>query len=315
MIEILKTVNLAVATKGLVPIWTHYHFHNNRVQGSNGILFIDAPLELGYDITVPAVKFYQAVKLCSKELKLKITDTGRLSIRCKKFRALINLAPHNSYPAIEFSSRELFTCKNIKYFLEIISPFVSDDASRPWSRSVIIKDGYAWATNNISLARIKVPYTWQTVIPKYMIEALLAIENEPTHINIEKTRVNFSYTNGVKLGGSLPGAEWPDVAHLIEVTEADAVPNYFKETLEVLLPFCEDSKMPIFVLGDEGVSTDMREQGAKVDLAKLPNSAFRAEPLLQVARIATHINFKRYPKSCYFTSNIGVDGVIMGIPK
>ena len=100
MIETLNIVKGAVANKAIVPVLTHFHIYDGRVQGSNGKLCIDAPLpELSaLELTVPAVKFMQAVKACKGTPKLNVTPTGRLSVSSSTFRALLPLLPAESFP-------------------------------------------------------------------------------------------------------------------------------------------------------------------------------------------------------------------------
>jgi len=313
VIDELKRINGAVATKTLVPILTNYHFYDNRVQANNGVLCIDSPSTIPLNITVPAKKFFSAVKLTKGNLKLNVTQAGKLSLSSGKFRALIQLADHNSYPRSTFNETTQYNCEYLMHFIKPLVSFISEDASRPWSMSILIKDGYAWATNNIVIARIKVPFDWEAVIPRYAVMSLLEQEKQPNAINVQDNKVGFMYDDEVWMQCLTYASKWPNVSGLIQEKEAPPLPMYFKESLEALLPFCEDPKLPIFSLGSFGVRTTSEATGAEVDLNSFPDSKFRAEPLLQVAGIADKIDFSTYPKPCYFSSSIGVDGVIIGV--
>lgn len=313
MIDILKTVKEAVATKNLISILTHLHFYDGRVQANNGRLCIDAPLDIGYEVTVPAVKFMQASRLCSSKIKLNLTKMGKLTVSCNKFRAILQTAEHDNYPRMSIDLQDVQECEHLLRFIQPLVPFISEDASRPWSMGILIRGGYAWATNNVVIARVEVPFTWEAVIPKHAIMALLSIDGKPNFIGIKENYVAFLYEDNIWMRCATVTQKWPDVSKLVVQTQAQAVPAYFSDTLDAMKAFCEDPKIPIFLLGSYGIKTNTDEQGATVELAQFPDSKFRAEPLMQVAGIATHIDFSSYPKPCYFKSSIGVDGVIIGV--
>lgn len=312
MIEILNIVKGAVATKDLIPILTHFHLYDKRIQGNNGKICIDAPLDTDLNVTVPADKFYRAVKMCGAKLNIKTTPTGRLSMTCGKFRALLTMLPNESFPKMEIKNDSFLNCEGIIPVIKKLKPFISDDASRQWSRSILFKDGYAWATNNVIVARIKVNFEWEGAIPVLAINEIIRLNEQPLGIAINENYVCFKYNNDVWLRATTCGEPWPEISSVVKECDAEPIPKYFIETLNALLPFCEDPKYPFFTLGKEGIHTDSLDTGASVDLTSFPDSKFRAENLINVANIATHIAFSSYPNPCYFKGD-GIDGALVGV--
>ena len=312
MIKTLDIVRGAVATKDLIPVLTHFHIYEGRIQGNNGKLCIDAPFDLDFDVTVPADKFYRAIKMCGKGITMKITPTGKFSMTCGKFRALLNMMPHDKYPRMEIETEKLLNCEGIVPVLKKLKPFISEDASRQWSQAVLIKNGYAYATNNIIVGRVKVPYKWEGVIPALAVNELIRIDKQPTGMNIQENYVSFMYADNIWIRATTCAVPWPDIDRVVQVTPALQLPPYFVETLEKLVPFCDDPKYPFFTLGKDGIRTDTEETGASIDLRAFPDSKFRAEPLLKVARVAKGIAFDSYPKPCYFIGE-DIDGAIVGV--
>lgn len=312
MIETLDIVKGSVAKKDLIPILTHFHIYDGRIQGNNGKLCIDAPLDSDLNITVPADKFYKAVKMCGAKLKTKITEKGKLSMTCGKFRAFLNIVPNENFPKLEIKTSKVFECEGIIPLIKELIPFVSDDASRPWAQAILIKDGYAYATNNIIAVRIKVNYEWEGTIPVLTAKEIVRIGKQPSVIAIEDSYVCFKYDNGVWIRGTTVAIPWPDIASFIRPCPTKQLPAYFLDTLHALVPFCDDAKYPFISLDEKGMHTDSDDIGANVDLAVFPKCKFRAEPLISVANIAHSINFGNYPKPCYFVGD-NIDGVIVGI--
>ena len=76
IIDALSKVYGAVAEKDIVPILTHFHLYEGRIQGTNGRLCIDTPCPeiSGLDVTLPAESFMKAVKVHEHDPSLSIKD-------------------------------------------------------------------------------------------------------------------------------------------------------------------------------------------------------------------------------------------------
>lgn len=318
MIDILSKVRLAVATKKLIPINTCFHFYKGRVQGNNGAICLDSPF--GYfsdeEITVSAVKLYRAAKLCKGSFNYSITNNQRLHITKSKFRALIPIHEQGAYNRWEPAAGNTIKVDGLLKTLQRLRPFISEDASRPWSRSVLFREGYAYATNNVVLARLPAPQIQETRIPVLAVDVLLELGTEPLSIEVSDKAIIFHLPDDMSLMAKLVAATWPGVDSLIRIPPASEMvdlPAYFVETIENLIPFCEDPKFQIIQMGNFGISTAEGASEATVDLGDFPDGIYRAEPLLQVARNAYAVAFHSYPKACYFEGEDDLCGMILGM--
>jgi DNA polymerase III sliding clamp (beta) subunit (PCNA family) len=317
MKQILELVRGAVSDKDLLPVLTHFHIYDGRVQGGNGFLAIDAPCpELsGFDCTVPAERFLKAVDACDGEPKLKLTEPGKLVVSKGKFRATLPLANHAAFPKISRGpSSEKFTLTApLLPALRKLYPFISTDRSRPWICGVLFRGGFAWATNAICLARV--PYALpEIVFPLSAIDELLRIGEEPEFIEWNANWALFHFTSGWWLRAALLDGEWPAVARLMpEAAPEMAWPaKLLAEAVRKVLPFCPDPKYPVIRTGPDGVSTLEGEMSAIVGHEGLPEGRFRTEPLLAALDTATNIDLGAYPGACYWHGD-GIDGVVVGM--
>jgi len=320
MRETLDLVRGAVSTKDLLPVLTHFHIYSGRVQGGNGRVTIDAPCEelAGLDVTVPAKRFLDAVDACEGEPKIKVSDAGRLTLTRAKFRATLPLASHDSFPRSEYrrgEAKQYALPKTFLLSLGTLFPFVGEDASRPWCASVLLRDGYAWATNNVTLARMPIGAGYPVVaIPVFAVEELLRIDREPRKMMATDVAVTFDLGDGIWLKAQLLTGEWPDVSKIMPTK----VPNKMVSTkglAEAVLkvaPFCPDPRIPIIVTGDKGVSTMEGDMCAQVACGALPEARFRADVLLPVLEVAQDIDLSAYPNPSYWRSNV-IDGVVVGV--
>lgn len=321
MRDALNLVRGAVSMKDMLPVLTHFHIYEGRVQGGNGRIAIDAPCpELaGFDCTVPAEQFLKAVDACDGEPKLKLTDGGKLTVSKGKFRATLPLADHAAFPRSPAVPKVNSFLDSVKLsallpLLRRLYAFVGEDASRPWSCGVLLDGGYAWATNNVVLARAPCPVFQNTLLPVFAIDELLRIGQEPTSIQANENALWFYFDGGWWMRCQKLTGEWPDVAAFMPAEpSAHAWPaKQLAEAVRKVLPFCPDPKYPVVQTGPEGVGTLEGEMSALVGYEDLPIGRFRAEPLLAALDAASSIDLSTYPKACYWRGD-GINGIVVGM--
>jgi len=316
MIETLQFVRGAVAKKDLIPVLTHFRIYDGRIQGGNGRLSIDAPCpELaGMDITVPAERFLKAVDACDGEPKLKITDGGKLSITRKKFRALLPLGDPNAFPLGTPDGKQVAHDGEFLTALRRLRQFVGEDASRPWACGILLKDGYAYATNNIIICRT--PCHWGCLLepinlPSFAVDELLRINQEPDSIRVTDTAIMFGYGDSW-LKTQLFDLNWPEIDRFFDTKATAKVPAKLQDAITKILPFCPDPKFPAIRFGPDGVSTIDGDMMAEVSGIELPEACFRAEPLMMVLDVATHIDFYCFPNPSPWRGK-NLEGMMVGV--
>lgn len=318
MLETLRLVFGAVATKDIQPILTHVLVYPDRMQGGDGIITIDAPFSCALPpMAIPGKKFLNAVTSCTKEPVLTLTDTGRLSIKGGKFKAFLSLLPADGFPVDKKGGVPFPVPDNFIAVLNALRPFVSKDASRPWSMGLRFSQGRAFATNNIILASYPVDWTApDVVLPVVAIEALINLRRLPKTVCIDDTSATFEYSDSTWLKTRLQTAAWPGVEAMLDATP-DAtmlVPEELLDAVQTVKRFCTNVKFPTVVLSNEGVSSD--DGGgdiASVEGLNLHTSTWNADNLELVLMSATYIDFSAYPAPCSFKGLDGLKGIFIGI--
>lgn len=323
MKKILQLVRGAVSTKDLLPVLTHFHIYEGRVQGGNGRIAIDAPCpELkGFDCTVPAERFLKAVDACDGEPKLKLTDGGKLTVSKGKFRATLPLANHAAFPKVtELPALEAHLGgAELPVLLPILRklyPFISTDRTRPWMCAVFINEGYAWATDNVCMARIPCGFFQDFILPMFVVDELLRIGEEPTSVQADVNSITLHFAEGWWMRAQKLHGEWPNVAALVpeKLSDHSWPSRVLAEAVRKIVPFCPNPEHPIIQIGPEGVGTLEGEMSALVGYDNLPVGRFRAESLLAVLDASTTIDLSSYPKACYWRGE-AIDGVLVGTRK
>jgi len=326
----LNFVKGAVSAKDLIPVLTHFHFYEGRVQGGNGKVTMDAPADIGIDCTVPAIKFLKALNTCSdnEPVEVALTDSGKVRVKQKGFRALLPVAPHEDFPRIIIDTEVIGVKRALPSgflsMLKVIAPFIGDDATRPWSCGAFITQTHLYATNNISLVRA--PYNWPTehrhlIIPLYAVNELLRIGRDPDHFIVEETAITFFYGDRW-LRTNLLGNQWPDIERMFDCHndfQGDTASKPLIEVVEKLIAFCPDEKQPVIHFDAEAncIHTDEGDTSATIEFEAhqqiIPEGKFRAEPLLATLRASDSIQMK-WPEPCPFINNkTGLQGMIVGV--
>jgi DNA polymerase III sliding clamp (beta) subunit (PCNA family) len=314
MEQTLKMVLGGVAKKTMVPILTHVRIYGGRVQGGNGKLSIDAPCpELaGLDLAVPAERLLKAVIACEGEPTFRVTDGGRLVVSRGSFRALLPTLPPENYPLAVPDCGELPALGDWLPALELLDPFVSTDASRPWTTGVWIGPGdWVYATNNTCLARVRNPARVEhgVILPGFALDELIRLGVEPEAATLGERSVTFLLPGGAWLRTSLVEGEWPDVEPMFHPVGAGAVPAApVLAAARRVRPFCTDDKFPVIVLDEEGVATEEGEMSARVEGFTLPPLRWHADTLELILGVSRLVDFTASPVTW---EGDGINGVAM----
>ena len=214
---------------------------------------------------------------------------------------------------------EMYECdEDIVEAFRTLKPFVGNDASRPWGNGIIIRSGYAYATNNVVLScytkRLNFPF--DTVIPKACVDELIRIKEEVLSIQATAKTITFHFGGDKWLRSNLISEQAPDFTPIFQkcsynTAKMPAVPDDLAERVERLKPFT-DPKIPILIFRKDGIFTSEMEDGACDSEYSFPLAIFRYEPVFQVTQTATHWNLDDYPGPCPFVGE-NISGVIIGM--
>lgn len=312
MLSELNFVKGAVSTKDLIPVLTHFCFYQGRVQGGNGRLYMDAPGGIEEEITLPAGLLIKAINACTQnDVQMKVTKKGNFIISSGSFRASIPISP-DSYPVVKPEGKE-YPGTQIIPALRQLQGFIGTDASRAWACGVLFQDGYCYATNNVSMVRVPVQWAAPDInLPGATVNEILRTELPIDSVMVADNSVTF-HSGDRWIRSQLFDLAWPEVASFFQGRGFPGAPPGLLEAIEKVLPFCPDSKAPIIVLGEEGVSTADGEMSASVSGMSLPPGRYRAETLLLALSSCDQIDLGKYPAPIPFSAPGGLEGVLVGV--
>lgn len=292
----IKFVRGAVAVKDLVPILTTFHIYNGRIQGYNGSVCIDHPLERkDLNITIPAKPFIKAVDICGGEPEITKLENERVQLSKGSFKCKIALENQDDFPVAEHPvAHDHKLGDGFLDMVKLVAPFISDDASRPWSMSIKISQGYMYATNNIVIVRTKLNAPCDDfIMSSELVTELLRIWQAPSHVTNTSEEIFFKYPNGAWIKGQAPAEGWPDIAPLFEsgFDDLKPIPGNLKGAVEKLASFAENGLIRFTA---DGVFAG-HEDDAHIEGLELDEIAFHVSPLTEVLKVANHYDLTTTP--------------------
>jgi DNA polymerase III sliding clamp (beta) subunit (PCNA family) len=321
MLEVLDFVKGAVATRDIVEVLTHFCIRDGVVQAGNGRITITSFAEelRGVDAVVSAQEFLAACNATEGKPEFKI-ENEHMFISRGSFRAKLPLLSSDIYPFVERDTKKVRAKGEGLYnAMEALAPFMAEDATRVWACGMLFAGEYAYATNNVVLARCKLPFKIKRMnIPVHAIDQMLKIKFEPIEVCCSETSVTFVYDEVSWMKTTLVDADWPDIAKMFTAKKRMPVcPEGMFDQVEKLMPFCPDNKFPVVRFVDGKLQTLEGDMDASVEGYTLPDGAYRIEPLLTVLNVCTHIDFKLYPLACpwrgWGSETVALEGVIIGV--
>lgn len=315
MLKELKFVQGAVAKKDFLPAMTHFAIEAGHVRSYNGVLALSSPIPFDIDCKPKASALVQAIANCDETVTLSMTPAGRLRVQSGKFRAFVDciegetphVRPEGEHVALN-GELLLTACK-------AIVPFIGNDASRPWTNGILLRDKSAFATNNVCLVEYwlgeTLPFTIN--LPMVAVKEMIRIDEPPTHAQVTSNSVTLHYTDGRWIRSQLFSTEWPDLSKLLDNPSNQLdIPEGFFEGLEVIKPFA--NKLGTVFFHNSALKTHAEEgEGASFDLEGFPfEGAYNIEMLKLLNGTAKTIDFTTYPKPCLFFGD-RLRGAIIGI--
>lgn len=325
MLESLRFVQGAVAKKDMVPVLSHFQIRDGYVMGYNGRIALKSPIACDLEATPAAVPFINAINTCTGEVSLSLTSNNRLAVRSGKFKAFIKCT-EEPYPLIE-PTGEFLECGNILEAFRVLLPLVSEDASRPWSRGILLRGSSAYATNNVVLAQYWLGYETPCPlnIPKTTIQELLRIGEEPLGLQVSKDSITFYFKEQRYLHSMLYSLDWPDVEAVLarpaqEGAQLTDIPDGFFDAIQELTPFADKlGRLYVTATGITTAPPESENEGARIELPLAGTDVvLAAKQVGALIGLATKIDLRHTSpgnmRPCPWAGD-NIRGVIIGMRK
>jgi len=317
MLKELKFVMGAVAKKDLLPAMTHFRIERGTVRSYNGTLAISSPIALDLDCCPKADAMYKAIANCEEATTLTLTPGGRLSVRSGAFKALVPTidgpTPHVAPAGVDVP----LDGEQLLRAFQILEPFIGTDASRRFTTGILLADGCAYATNNVTM----VQYWIGTVLPNTVnvpgacVREVLRVGEPPSCAQIDDTSITFHYTDGRWIRSQLIGDVWPleKVNALLDgqSNQLPVDPAMFVGLNKIKAMLTKESKAVYLKDGALRTSLDP-DVGASYELALPAEGCYNMQMLGLLEGVVTTMDMTLYPGPCLFSGD-RLRGAIIGM--
>lgn len=319
--------------KGMVPAFSQLHFYGEegRVQTTSGTITFDAPWP-GNPLAVtvpmqPVIKCMQAAP--DEKARIVVNKRGDLMIKVADYSSKL-LPFQGEYPlmdkmqAMPENSAAIpadYWNKDVMNAIDLLRPFVSDDATRPWSQYMLLRAGKLYATNNVAITRFDLPdlefIGHDVLLDVGTIDHILRIRSlghDVSRIRLNETELLCEFSDGAWTAYRSSAVVWPDVsrfdAALCEGEEP--VPENMAEKIQTIGSIASTKPEGAIYLYEHGAMAQMETTSARVWCGAFKRSAFMRSSLQQALGVAEKWTVSLYPAPVPFSGK-GVLGVLLGI--
>lgn len=315
MLTELKFVKGAVAKNSDQPYMTHFAIKDGTVRSYNGMITLCTPIAFDIDCNPKADLLIKAISNCKETVALSMTDTGRLKVQSGKFKAFIECFSETTPEMkpegilVDIDGLALIKAFNLLY------KFICDDNNRPWTTGLLLRNGSAFATNNVCILEHWLGYAPEIPIniPKAAIREILRINEIPTHIQIGKSSITFHYSENRWIKSNLLENNWPDLNSMLnkDSNPIPIDPEIFNG-LSILKPFTNNMGAIYITPGMLSTSSDLTTS-ANYEIPSINfNGIFNVDMLSLLNNTATKIDWTTSP--CLFFGDL-LRGAIVGMRR
>lgn len=305
LLKTLKFVRDAVSNKVANEEMRHFVIANGHVRATNGVMSLGSPIDLDFSCNPHAETLFKAVGNCKDTVSLHMTPAGRLSVRSGNFRALVPCYEDATvHPKPSGAMVEGFNGAALMDAFALLERFVCKDDLRPWTNGILLRDQFAYATNNVCLVQYwlgeQLPFVANIPLPA--IKEVLRINENPSVMLMDQSSVTFMYDDGRWLKTLLYETEWPPLDKVLEVpSNPQPIPDTLFDALSAVMPFTGEDRHVHFKDGCVNSSADPSVAGASYAVEGLAAAGiYRAEMLSLLKGCVTTADFNRYPEPVMF---------------
>jgi DNA polymerase III sliding clamp (beta) subunit (PCNA family) len=318
LLQALQFISVAQNSEGL-PFQTHCRIADGTVTASNGGISAGVMIDDNLRVCPQTAVLLSALSKCTEAIAITELDSGRLSVKSGKFRALVPCIPFIDLPTVNPDPPCATVTDAVKTALQAVAGLVQDNSADPLAACVLLQANSAVSTNRHVILEawhgIDLPPNIQ--IPKGAIQAICRKDKALKAFGFSDNSATFYYEDDSFIKTALFAVKFPNFNGIL-ADESNAnpwpFPAGFYEALEKVASFSEDK----FVYFDKNLmkSHANPSSGATYELEGLPGDmVFNIEYLKLIKTHAQRIHFNYNTKGMAVFFGDGVRGAIARINR
>ncbi len=288
LLEALKFISVAQHSDG-TPMQTHCRIADGTVTGFDGGILAGHYIDETLNICPHTATLITALSKCADSISITQLDSGRLSIKSGKFRALVPCLNFDDIPAMQPDSPCAALTDDLKTALAACVPLAHDDAQEPFMCAVLLQANTAVSTNRhvIIEAWHGIDLPPNILLPKSSALAIAKSSKSLKSFGYSANSATFFFQDDSFIKTQLYIDKFPAYENLLNLESNPwPLPAGFYEALETVNPFVEDSKVYFF---DDKISSSVDPlNGTTYDIEGLKNGLIFNIEYLKLIRPHLH---------------------------
>ncbi|EBY3944465.1 hypothetical protein XK44_003685 [Salmonella enterica subsp. enterica] len=225
-------------------------------------VLLRAPCKGFPDLQVDAESFRKAVNAArTEQITFNITAAGNLTVTAGVLKTRMQ-ALNEPIPPLATVNNWYSAHGELLPVLTALAKWVPNEAPQVWATSLLLRDGYAYATNGKYMIREKlnVDFEFECAIAKPMLEALVKLKMEPTSVGYARGQMFFGFADGVQMDAPVLAAKWPDVSKFFNMEmDMQAITPEFLEVMDQLTGYDEGQAI-LEITGESTAKADLPDK-------------------------------------------------------
>lgn len=215
MKEILSWLNDALASKDLVRGMNYYRVADGQIKATDGRITAAHPWPYNGEFLAPGDELEKILTRCAEDPTITIASPKEIRIRSGRFHGTIQTLPLTEwdYPGVDEAQWKPLPTQLMEV-LHLLRPFISDNAVQGWAMSVALENGWAYATNNVSIggAKCKGLNGVNALLPVWALDFVLPRTDGLTHWAWTDNYVAFKWNTNAWMRSQLVVGQFPEKA-------------------------------------------------------------------------------------------------------
>jgi hypothetical protein len=317
LLEALKFISVAQHSEG-TNMQTHCRLSNGKLVAFDGGMAAGHDVDETLNCCPHTQTLVAALSRCQDSISITELDSGKLSIKSGKFRALVPCVPVDDLPGVEPDAQVATLTDDLKRALSAVLPLARDGLPDAFMCGVLVQAGTVVTTN-----RIVIIESWHGIdLPRILVPrpAALAVarsEKKLVGFGYSPQSVTFWFADNSFIKSQLFQDSFPKYNQVLDIEcNPWPLPGGFYEAVETVLPFSEDNRLH-FIDG-KICSNPNTVEGTTYDVEGLSNGLIFNGELLKVIRPHAHriaFNANERGMALFFDAEGLTRGAIMPIGR
>lgn len=319
LVAALKFVSAAQGDSKAETQHTHVMLSKQWATATNPVFAMGHRITDDIDACPHTARLIDALSKCGQTLSITSLDSGKLSIKSDKFRALVPCVPGALMPPALPDT----PCATLNDALRAGFAAVADVAGpvqgREWANAVMLQAGSVVACDGICAVEFwhGIDLPPGLVIPKAAVVAILKTGKPLAKFGFSSNTATFYFDDESWLKTQLMTVDYPNVGRILNVQSNPwPLPPGFFDALKAVASFSETGQV-FFNEHNVLASHPNGEEGAMYEIEGIPpNKAYNSKYLLAFEKLADRFDFNPHDPigNCVFFGD-NLRGVIAAIRR